>query len=79
MIGLTLFDAMTTRGELSNGFHPGDYAGNFIVALSDDNDIDAADNRVLTGWRVLNLSLSRLSAVFAVATGVRMTTKMYFC
>ena len=52
------------------------FIDDIAIALSDDNDMDIADNRILTEWRVLrnlcsNLSLSRLSAVYAVATEKR--------
>ena len=69
MIGLTLFDAMATYAKLSNGFYSGKFTEFFMVVLSDGDDPVVAGGRIPTGWIVLNLSLSRLSAVFAVATG----------
>ena len=50
----------------------------FMIGLSDNDDSDTADDRILTEWRDLwaicpNLSLSRLSAVLAVTTEMRIT------
>ena len=54
------------------------FIDDITIALSDDNDMDIADNRILTEWGDLwrlcsNLSLSRLSAVLAVTTEMRIT------
>ena len=47
----TLFDVITIHWQLSYECYLEEFMDNFVIVLSDDNDVDIADSRILTEWR----------------------------
>ena len=45
---------------LSYDLYPEYFIDDFMIALSDDNDMDIADNRILTEWREMEPMLQSL-------------------
>ena len=52
---------------LSYDIYPEYFIDDFMIGLSDDNDLDIADNRILPEWRVLLDLYSKLSLLQVIS------------